>query len=122
MWQSVGLTPADPKVVAKGIRFATADEEVIFGTMKAKDNAVGFLGAVMEPLGRCLNSESARRILNVRAGPAAVRRLAQLARKCDQGRLTPEEQAEYQLYVEVGDLVAVLQAKARRVLAGRTSV
>jgi hypothetical protein len=33
------------------------------------------------------------------------------------GALTPEERAEYQLFVEVGDLVALLQTKARRYLA-----
>jgi len=36
--------------------------------------------------------------------------------KCDTGALTPEERADYQLFVEVGDLVALLQAKARRYL------
>ncbi|MHB8524181.1 MAG: hypothetical protein ACYDH9_25960 [Limisphaerales bacterium] len=87
--------------------------------MKAKGNAQGLLGGVMEPLGRCLNAESARRIVALRAGPAAVRRVAQLARKCDEGRLAPQERAEYQFYIEVGDFVAVLQAKARRFLAGQ---
>jgi hypothetical protein len=87
--------------------------------MRTKVTAVAMLGNVMEPLGRCLNSDSARRILALRAGPAASRRLATLAHKCDAGRITPEERAEYQLYVEVGDFVAVLQAKARRFLAGQ---
>jgi len=31
----------------------------------------------------------------------------------------PEERAEYQVFVEVGDLVAVLQAKARLYLSER---
>jgi hypothetical protein len=47
----------------------------------------------------------------------ARHRIEQLAAKCDAGALTPEERAEYQLFVEVGDLVALLQAKGRRYLA-----
>ncbi|MBI5384494.1 MAG: hypothetical protein HZA90_07370 [Verrucomicrobia bacterium] len=86
--------------------------------MKTKASAVAMLGGVMEPLGRCLNPEAARRILALRAGPTARRRLARLAQKCDDGQLTPEERAEYQFFVEVGDFVAVLQAKARRYLTG----
>ena len=53
----------------------------------------------------------------MRADASASRRLEQLAAKCDRGTLTPEERAEYHLFVEVGDLVALLQAKARRYLA-----
>jgi len=56
--------------------------------------------------------------LNLNAGlqgdEMAPRRIEQLAAKCDAGALTPEERAEYQLFVAVGDLVALLQAKARR--------
>lgn len=87
--------------------------------MKTKATAASLLEAVLEPLGQCLSPQAARRIVAVRASPAANRRLARLARKCDEGRLSPEEQAEYHLFVEVGDFVALLQAKARRHLAGR---
>jgi len=87
--------------------------------MESKASAVDLLGSVMEPLGRCLSVESARRILALKARPAAQRRVKQLARKCDVGKLTPEERAEYRLYVEVGDFVAVLRAKAHRLLATR---
>ena len=55
--------------------------------------------------------------LGLDAAEMARRRIEQLAAKCDAGALTPEERAEYQLFVEVGDLVALLQAKARRYLA-----
>lgn len=75
------------------------------------------LGRVMAPFGRCLTPAAAKEILALRADAAATRRLGALAAKCDKGTLTPEERAEYQLFVEVGDLVALLQAKARRYLA-----
>ena len=70
----------------------------------------------MAPFGRCLTSATAKEILALRADASAARRLQALAAKCDKGALTPEERAEYQLFVEVGDLVALLQAKARRYL------
>jgi len=85
--------------------------------MQLKSNAVAMLSGVMEPLGRCLTRESAREILAVRADAVAIRRIEKLARDCDAGRLTPAARAEYQLLADVGELVALLQAKARRYLA-----
>src|SRR6266513_1336019 len=80
--------------------------------MPTKGNPAGLLGRVMEPLGRCLTPTSAREILSVRADETAVARLEEMASKSDAGALTPEERAEYRLFVEVGDLLAILQAKA----------
>jgi hypothetical protein len=85
--------------------------------MPSNGNAAGLLGRVMEPLGRCLTPGSAKEILSVRADEGAAARLEELASKSDAGTLTPEERAEYQLFVEVGDLLALLQAKARRYLS-----
>ena len=85
--------------------------------MRTKARPTTLLGRVIAPIGRCLTPAAAREILSLRADKSARRRIEQLAAKCDRGTLTPEERAEYQLFVEVGDLVAVLQAKARRYLA-----
>ena len=71
----------------------------------------------MEPLGRCLTPASAREILALRPDELARRRMGELAGRSSEGTLSPEEQAEHQLFVEVGDIVALLQAKARRFLA-----
>lgn len=83
---------------------------------KATISATGLLGQVIEPLGRHLNAEAANEILSLRAEDRASRRIEELAGKCAQGELMPEERAEYQLFVDVGDLVALLKAKARRYL------
>ena len=85
--------------------------------MQTKTKATALLGRVIAPLGRCLTPDAAKEILSLRADEAARRRIEKLAAKCDAGKLTPEERSEYQLFVEVGDLVALLQAKARRYLA-----
>ena len=85
--------------------------------MRTKSTATELLGRVIAPLGRCLTPAAAKEIVALQGDETARRRIEQLAVKCDAGVLTPEERAEYQLFVEVGDLVALLQAKARRYLA-----
>ena len=85
--------------------------------MNHKSPATALLGGVMEPLGRCLTPASAKAILAIHAEDSARSRAEELARRCNSGTLTPEERAEYQFLVEVGDWVALLQAKARRFLA-----
>ncbi|MCW5551596.1 MAG: hypothetical protein KIS67_05440 [Verrucomicrobiae bacterium] len=85
--------------------------------MNAKASAMGLLGQVIEPLGRCLTPAAAKEIVSLRADEPAARRIEELAAKSDAGALSPEEKAEYQFFVEVGDFIALLQAKARRYLA-----
>ena len=89
--------------------------------MRTKASASTLLGRAIAPIGRCLTPAAARQILSLRADKRTRRRLEQLAAKSDRGTLSPEERAEYQLFVEVGDLVALLQAKARRYLAGHSA-
>ena len=75
------------------------------------------LDRLLEPLGRCLTVQSARKVLNLRADPVAQARIAELAEKCNEGDLSPKERAEYELYVSTGTFIATLQAKARTLLA-----
>jgi hypothetical protein len=44
-------------------------------------------------------------------------RIEELADKCTEGELSPEERDEYEAMIRVGNFVAILQAKARRLLA-----
>jgi cell division protein FtsN len=87
--------------------------------MNLKQMGTAMLGSMIEPLSNSLNKSSAKQILALKASPAANRRLARLARKSDEGKLTPEERAEYLFYVQVGDFIALLQARARRLLASQ---
>lgn len=43
----------------------------------------------------------------------AQAQIDQLARKCNEGRLTDDERREYETYVQTIDFLAILQAKAR---------
>jgi hypothetical protein len=74
---------------------------------------------VLAPLAECLTQESARRLLQLKASPEAQARIDELAEKCNEGTLSADEHAEYEALVWAGSFVAVVQAKARRLLQGR---
>ena len=79
------------------------------------------LAQLLEPLGHCLTPKLAQRIAELRTTPEAQARIDELADKCNEGELTPEEVAEYDSYVDAIDLIAVLQAQARDVLRAHSA-
>ncbi len=80
-------------------------------------NPSAVLDRMLEPVGRALNREAARELVNLRADPEVQARVAELAGKCNEGDLTQAERAEYERYVAAGSVIAVLRAKARLALA-----
>lgn len=54
------------------------------------------LDQIVEPVVRNLNTDAAQAILGIRANKAAAKRMAVLARKCDQSALDAKERFEYQ--------------------------
>ncbi len=68
---------------------------------------------LLEPLSRCIRGQGEQELLRLRADTAVQARIDELADRCDEGTLTPEERVEYETYVRFGNFVAVLQAKAR---------
>ena len=75
------------------------------------------LEEVLEPVAKCFTLDVARQIAALRASPALQARLDDLALKANEGELTADERAKYEEYVEAIDLIAILQAKARKILA-----
>lgn len=75
------------------------------------------LERILDPVSSSLNEEAARKLIGLKADRQAQVRVAALARKCNDGELTPNELAEYQTYVMAGEFIAILQAKARVLLA-----
>jgi hypothetical protein len=59
----------------------------------------------------------ARELASLRATPEIQSRLEELAAKSTEGELTVEEQAEYAAYVDAIDVISLLQARARSVIA-----
>ncbi|MBC8874694.1 MAG: hypothetical protein H8E44_35100 [Planctomycetes bacterium] len=74
------------------------------------------LQRVLEPILRSLPAEAARRIARAEADGKLQRRVEEFACKANEGTLTPEERSEYEAYVDAGDIVATLQAVARKTL------
>jgi hypothetical protein len=71
------------------------------------------LEQLLEPVGRSLNGEAARALIEIKIDPKVQKRIDRLAEKCNEGKLTSEERDEYESYVSAGSLIAILQAKAR---------
>lgn len=76
------------------------------------------LDRMLDPVCELLTPEVATRLAALRASPAAQSRLDELAAGHREGGLSPDDQAEYAALVQAGNLIAVLQGKARAVLAG----
>lgn len=74
------------------------------------------LDRLLEPIGRLLSPEVARKLAAYRFDTAAQDRIDKLARKANEGRLTEAERNEYETYVQTIDFISLLQAKARAVL------
>jgi hypothetical protein len=80
-------------------------------------NTAPVLDRLIGPLSECLTSESARRLLALKADAKLQAHVEYLARRCQEGLLTPEQRDEYGSYVAFGTFVAILKSKARQLLA-----
>ena len=74
------------------------------------------LEEMLESVSRCFNVDVARALVALRADARTQARVDELAEKCTEGQLTPEERNEYEAYVHASTLIGILQAKARRIL------
>ena len=75
------------------------------------------LERLLRPLYESLDEESARRLVEYKADAVVQARVAVLAEKCNEGRLTESEKSEYESIVAVGSILSILKAKARYMLS-----
>ena len=75
------------------------------------------LNEVLDALAQCLSPEAAERVVNFRAPASVQAHIEDLASRNTEGELCESELAEYARLVSAGNLIAILQAKARRLLA-----
>ena len=75
------------------------------------------MDVMLEPLAEALTPVGARLLADLKAPPSVQVRVDELAVKCNEGVLTDGERADYEKYVRIGNLFALIKAKARRVLA-----
>jgi hypothetical protein len=71
---------------------------------------------LVEPVVRTLTPEVARALVKLRADPELQARMDELAEKCNEGQLTPDERDEYDTSIRFANFIAILQAKARNLL------
>src|ERR1041384_6244179 len=105
--------PASPAGAAGPSASADANGNTL--PPSSSDNAV--LDRLLDPVARCLTPESARELVALRADPLLQERLDSLADQCTQGELSPEERQKYETSVQAIHFIAILQAKARKLLA-----
>jgi hypothetical protein len=86
----------------------------------SRRNGSAVLERLLGPVSRSLNIEAARKLIRLKADAKTQARVDELARKCNEGELTPRERAEYERYVTAGNLIAILQAEARLLLAKKS--
>ncbi len=76
-----------------------------------------YLDRMLEPVSRCFTKDVALQLTQLRADPVLQARMDELADKSTEGNLSEEERREYETYVRAGNVIAVIQAKARKFLA-----
>ena len=88
--------------------------------MKSRNGSAALLERLLDPVSRSLNAEAAKELIKLKADAKTQARVDELARKCNEGDLSPSERLEYERYVTAGNLVAILQAKARLILSRKS--
>lgn len=75
------------------------------------------LEQMLEPVSRSFGPETAKALAGLRVDKRTQARVEKLADKCNEGKLTRKERAEYEAYVQASTVIGILQAKARKALA-----
>ena len=79
-------------------------------------STASYLDRFLEPVTTAFTPELARSFADLRADPELQSWVDDLAKKANDGTITPAEDSEYKALIDAADLIAVLQLKARRFL------
>ena len=79
-------------------------------------NATAFNRGI-DPILQFFTVDQARDIVQYRGDSDLQRRIEELAELSNEGNLTPDDQSEYEGYVQANKFVAILQAKVRKLLS-----
>jgi len=78
------------------------------------------LDQFLEPLSRCLDAESARRVIDWHVPLPVQERMDILAERANEGLLSDEERSAYEALISAADIVSILKLKARRQFSDAT--
>jgi hypothetical protein len=73
----------------------------------------------VDPILEFFNVDQARALVAYRGDEALQARIEELAEKCNEGEMSDAERAEYSGYVQANKFIAILQAKAKKLLNDR---
>ncbi len=85
------------------------------------DTLIAILSRLIESSSADLSPTAAQAVLQLRFSDSDQQRVGELAAKSNEGALTTEEAAEYDEYLNAGDLLTLWKAKARLALKQKTS-
>jgi hypothetical protein len=74
------------------------------------------LDSLLEPLSRCLDAESARRIVDLQIDAPVQQYIDALAERANDGTLSDSERSEYEALINAADFISILKLKARHQL------
>ncbi len=72
------------------------------------------LDGLLEPLIRCLDAESARRVAELGVALPVQERIDALAERASQGSLSEDERMGYEAILNAADFISILKLKARQ--------
>ena len=75
--------------------------------------AVG-VESLLEPLSRCLDAESARRVIDYSVDSRVQARIDELAERANEGLLSATEYSEYEAFINAADFISILKRKAEQ--------
>jgi hypothetical protein len=84
---------------------------------QTQQSSTAALSELLEPVGQMMPVQFARDLAALRATPELQAKIDGLAQRSNEGLLTDDERAEYLAYVDAIDVISILQAKARSVVA-----
>jgi len=76
-------------------------------------SAASGLDGLLEPLSRCLDAESARRVVDFQIDAPVQERIDALAAQANEGTLSDSERSEYEALINAADFISILKLKAR---------
>ena len=83
-------------------------------------SSANLLDGLLDPLSRCLDGESARRLVEFKVAPDVQERIEKLADAANEGELSAEDRNQYEAVINAADFISILKLKARRNLEQAT--
>ena len=76
-------------------------------------SAASGLDGLLEPLSRCLDPESARRVVDFQVDRPVQERMDALAERANEGTFSESECSEHEALINAADFISILKLKAR---------